>query len=90
MTGGQIQKKFGFLSNRLREARRKQGWSRHELARRIGRAEDDIGEIESGRIKDELGTIYLICHELGLSFKEMFETQPESSVVVPFRRRSGS
>ena len=33
-----------------------------------------------------LNTIYLICDELGLSFKQMFEKQHENDVVIPFRQ----
>ena len=86
MTEGDIQTRFNFIPNRLLTSRTQKGWSRQELAERIGRSEDDICAIESGKIKDELGTIYLICDELGLNFKEMFEQKPSNDVVIPFRQ----
>ena len=88
MRVGDLEKKFSFLPNRLMASRRAKGWSRNELAARIGRTEDDISAIECGAIRHELGTIYLICDELGLSFRDMFELARDDSVVIPFPTRA--
>ena len=87
MRVGDIEKKFAFLPNRLSSSRREKGWSRNELAARIGRTEDDISAIEGGEIKHELGTVFLICDELGLSFRDLFEINRDDSVVIPFPQR---
>ena len=88
MRVGDIEKKFSFLPNRLSATRREKGWSRNELAARIGRTEDDVSAIECGEIKHELGTVYLICDELGLSFRDLFEIVRDDSVVIPFPQRA--
>ncbi len=89
MRVGEIEKKFSFLANKLSASRREKGWSRIELARRIGRTEADISAIECGEIRHELGTVYLICDELGLSFRAMFQMAQTDSVVIPFPERTG-
>ncbi len=88
MATGDIEKRFAYLANTLHAKRVESGWSRAALAERIGRSEEDMRLIESGKIKDELGTIYLICDELGLNFKELFKTADRDNVVVPSPKRA--
>ena len=75
---------FSFLAGKLQSSRRERGWSRTELAARIGRTADELSAIEGGVIQHELGTIYLICHELGLSFRELFAAPQADAVIIPF------
>ncbi len=88
MRVGEIEKKFSFLPNKLSESRRQRGLSRTELAYRIGRTEEVVSAIECGEIRHELGTVFLICDELGLSFRELFQIAQEDSVVIPFPERT--
>ncbi|MEM7428419.1 MAG: helix-turn-helix transcriptional regulator [Pseudomonadota bacterium] len=88
MSVGDLEKKFSFLPNKLSASRREKGWSRIELAKRIGRTEEAVSAIECGEIRHELGTVYLICDELGLSFRDMFRMVAEEPVVIPFPERS--
>ncbi|MEM7427084.1 MAG: helix-turn-helix transcriptional regulator [Pseudomonadota bacterium] len=82
---GDMQKKFGHLSNVLRARRLELGVSRRQLANRVGRTEEDIQSIESGQLRYELGTVFLICDELELVFKDLFrEAEQTDATVVPF------
>ena len=88
MQVGEIGRRFYFLTNRLQASRCEKAWSRTELAARIGRTEAELSAIEGGKVQHELGTIYLICHELGLSFRELFEPPQAQAVVIPFPSRT--
>lgn len=82
---GDIEKNFSHLANVLLAKRLELGLTRQKLANRVGRTAEDIEAIESGRLKYELGTVFLICDELGLVFRDLFDTTAETdATVVPF------
>ena len=88
---GDIEKNFSQLANKLLARRLELGLTRQKLANRVGRTAEDIEAIESGRLKYELGTVFLICDELDMVFRELFEQAVDTdTTVVPFpevRRR---
>ena len=86
-TMGDIEKDFSHLANALLAQRLKLGLTRQHLANRVGRTAEDIEAIESGRLKYELGTVFLICDELGLNFRELCDksqSEQADSKLIPF------
>ncbi len=82
---GDIEKDFSHLANTLRARRLVLGLSRKKLADRVGRSDEDIENIESGQLKYEMGTVFLLCDELGLVFKDLFRKRDQKDrKVVPF------
>jgi transcriptional regulator with XRE-family HTH domain len=84
---------FGDVGERLREERKRQGVSQRELAARLGLSPSLISQIETGRSKPSVSTLYAIVTELHLSLDRLFggpeeeigpeETGPEASPGAP-------
>src|SRR5207344_2114988 len=58
---------------RLRDERHRRGVSQRELARRVGMSASLISQIELGRSKPSVGTLYAIVSELGISLDRLFD-----------------
>jgi ribosome-binding protein aMBF1 (putative translation factor) len=56
---------------RMREARRRKGWTQFELARRVGCSESQIAKIETGRATPEDWLKEAIARELGIATWEV-------------------
>jgi transcriptional regulator with XRE-family HTH domain len=86
---------FGDVGDRLREERKRQGISQRELAARLGLSPSLISQIETGRSKPSVSTLYAIVTELRLSLDRLFEgpeqeigsdaTGPEALLRAPAR-----
>jgi transcriptional regulator with XRE-family HTH domain len=63
---------LGDIGPRLREERERAGISQRELARRLGVSASLISQVESGRSKPSVSTLYAIVTELGLSLDRVF------------------
>lgn len=89
----QISSDFGDVGERLREERKRQGVSQRELAARLGLSPSLISQIETGRSKPSVSTLYAIVTELRLSLDRLFrgseddigpqETGPQASHRSP-------
>jgi transcriptional regulator with XRE-family HTH domain len=68
---------------RLREHREQRGLSLRELARRLGVSPSAISQIETGKSRPSVSTLYSIVTELGMSLDELFgagkQAQPDAT-----------
>src|ERR1700752_49102 len=60
------------VGQRLRSERERHGVSLRELARRLEISPSALSQIETGRSRPSVGTLYAIVSELGLSLDELF------------------
>ena len=90
----QAPRHLGDVGDRLREERKRQGISQRELAARLGLSPSLISQIETGRSKPSVSTLYAIVTELRLSLDRLFrgpeeEIGPEDDGSDASRRASG-
>ena len=62
---------YGEMGDRLREARVSRGLSLRALAERLGVSPSLISQVETGRAKPSVSTLYAIVTELGISLDEL-------------------
>jgi transcriptional regulator with XRE-family HTH domain len=62
---------YGEMGDRLREARLSRGLSLRTLAQRLGVSPSLISQVETGRAKPSVSTLYAIVSELGISLDEL-------------------
>jgi transcriptional regulator with XRE-family HTH domain len=60
------------IGDRLRDERTRQGISQRELAQRVGLSPSLISQIETGRSKPSVSTLYSIVSELRISLDRLF------------------
>ena len=60
------------VGQRLRSERERHGLSLRELARRLAISPSALSQIETGRSRPSVGTLYAIVTELGISLDELF------------------
>ncbi|MBI2319521.1 MAG: helix-turn-helix transcriptional regulator [Betaproteobacteria bacterium] len=88
------------LGGRLRLARMRSGLALRELARRIRVSPSLVSQIELGRVKPSVGTLYALSNELGLLLDDLFkhsEPRPKKTGSAgapaggpgPVQRKSG-
>jgi transcriptional regulator with XRE-family HTH domain len=83
------------VGQRLRAERERRGVSLRELARRVGISPSALSQIETGRSRPSVGTLYAIVSELELSLDELFGARrpaaepAEPSVVQRHDDRKG-
>jgi transcriptional regulator with XRE-family HTH domain/quercetin dioxygenase-like cupin family protein len=65
---------YGEMGDRLREARQTRGMSLRALAERLGVSPSLISQVETGRAKPSVSTLYAIVSELGISLDELLFT----------------
>ena len=79
---------------RLRAHREQAGLSLRELARRLGVSPSAISQIETGKSRPSVSTLYSIVSELGMSLDELFgaprTAQPAATPPAPARRTGTS
>lgn len=73
----QVPRHFGDVGEQLREERQRQGISQRELAARLGLSPSLISQIETGRSKPSVSTLYAIVTELHLSLDRLFRGTDE-------------
>jgi transcriptional regulator with XRE-family HTH domain/quercetin dioxygenase-like cupin family protein len=66
----------------LRAARMQRGMSLREMARRIEVSPSFVSQVELGRAKPSVGTLYAIVSELELSLDELMADEPTSDEAV--------
>lgn len=86
------------VGQRIRGHREASGLSLRELARRLGISPSAISQIETGKSRPSVSTLYAIVSELGMSLDELFGDGPSPAVrrepappkPAPRRRPSAS
>lgn len=69
---------FSSLGERLRIERKRRGVSQRQLAERIGLSPSLISQIETGRSKPSVSTLYAMVTELGISLDRLFSGSDEA------------
>jgi transcriptional regulator with XRE-family HTH domain len=70
------------IGGRLREERERQGISLRKLAGRLHLSPSALSQIETGRSRPSVSTLYSIVSELGLSFDELFAHSPRAGAAA--------
>ena len=68
---------------RLRAYREQRGLSLRELARRLGVSPSAISQIETGKSRPSVSTLYSIVSELGMSLDELFGAPKPAPPAAP-------
>jgi transcriptional regulator with XRE-family HTH domain len=71
------------MPRRLREARERSGLSLRQLARRLDISASALSQIETGKSRPSVRTLYAVVSELGISLDELFETHESAEVERP-------
>ena len=76
---------YGDMGDRLREARLAHGLSLRSLAERLGVSPSLISQVETGRARPSVSTLYAIASELGISLDELLfiDARPSSPGLGP-------
>lgn len=75
---------FATMGDRLRRARTARGLSLRALAKRLGVSPSLISQVETGRAKPSVSTLYALTTELGISLDELlFIDAPPAPVAPP-------
>jgi transcriptional regulator with XRE-family HTH domain len=78
---------LGYLGQRLRQERDKQGLSLREVARRVNMSPSMISQIERGLVMPSVSTLWSLATEFSMSIDELFNA---SSRARPPRNAPGS
>lgn len=82
------------VPRRLREARERTGLSLRQLAKRLDISASALSQIETGKSRPSVRTLYAVVSELGLSLDELFDNrgrQPaEAATSATVRRGAGA
>ena len=71
------------IGERLRDERTRRGISQRELANRLGLSPSLISQIETGRSKPSVSTLYAIVTELQISVDRLFESNHQPVTAAP-------
>ena len=74
------------VGQRLRSERERHGLSLRELARRLEISPSALSQIETGRSRPSVGTLYTIVSELEMSLDELFGSQRTAPPPGALRR----
>jgi transcriptional regulator with XRE-family HTH domain len=83
---GAAEPEFATMGDRLRRARTSRGLSLRSVAKRLGVSPSLISQVETGRAKPSVSTLYALANELGVSLDELlFVDAPPAppSAVIP-------
>jgi transcriptional regulator with XRE-family HTH domain len=70
---------YGEMGDRLREVRQAHGMSLRGLAERLGVSPSLISQVETGRAKPSVSTLYAIVNELGISLDDLLFTDARAA-----------
>jgi transcriptional regulator with XRE-family HTH domain len=75
---GSSEPEYATMGDRLREARRARGLSLRRLAQQVGVSPSLISQVETGRAKPSVNTLYALATELGISLDVLLfmDTEP--------------
>jgi transcriptional regulator with XRE-family HTH domain len=71
------------MPRRLREARERSGLSLRQLAKRLDISASALSQIETGKSRPSVRTLYAVVSELGISLDELFDHQAPGSDAHP-------
>ncbi len=71
------------VGQRLRSERERHGVTLRELARRLAISPSALSQIETGRSRPSVGTLYAIVSELDMSLDELFGSQRVTAASAP-------
>ncbi len=79
--GASAEPEYAGMGDRLREARRARGLSLRRLAELVGVSPSLISQVETGRAKPSVNTLYALATELGISLDVLLfmDTQPPAT-----------
>jgi transcriptional regulator with XRE-family HTH domain len=80
-SGNGARPEYAEMGDRLREARQSRGLSLRVLADRLGVSPSLISQVETGRAKPSVSTLYAIVSELGISLDELLF--PDARPALP-------
>lgn len=85
---GAAEPEFASMGDRLRRARTARGLSLRTVARRLGVSPSLVSQVETGRAKPSVSTLYALANELGVSLDELLFVDaepgpPAAEPVVP-------
>src|SRR5918999_419657 len=75
---------------RIRARREQDGISLRELARRLGISPSAISQIETGKSRPSVSTLYAIVNELGMSLDELFSGKHRQEAAGEPERKLGA
>jgi transcriptional regulator with XRE-family HTH domain len=78
------------VGQRLRSERERRGLSLRELARRLEISPSALSQIETGRSRPSVGTLYAIVSELDMSLDELFGSQRAATATSRAAEAEGS
>jgi transcriptional regulator with XRE-family HTH domain len=78
---GWSEPEYATMGDRLRQARTARGLSLRKLAERLGVSPSLISQVETGRAKPSVNTLYALANELGISLDTLLfmDTEPPSA-----------
>jgi transcriptional regulator with XRE-family HTH domain len=71
------------VGERIREERTRRGLSVRQLARDVGVSASLISQIENGRSRPSVSTLYAITQALGISIEDVFDTAADVAASTP-------
>jgi transcriptional regulator with XRE-family HTH domain len=74
------------LGRQIRLERQRVGISLRELARRVGVSASLLSQVETGRTRPSVSTLYAVVSELEISLDNLFDPNLRSSAGAPARR----
>lgn len=82
---GSPEPEYATMGDRLRQARRARGLSLRGLAEVVGVSPSLISQVETGRAKPSVNTLYSLANELGISLDVLLfmDTQPPAGGDMP-------
>ncbi len=82
---GAAEPEFATMGSRLRRARMSRGMSLRSVARRLGVSPSLISQVETGRAKPSVSTLYALANELGVSLDELLfiDAPPVPTAIEP-------
>ena len=83
MDGAELKRRFGRKVQELRDAK---GLTQDQLAARIGRSVDTVGNIERGVNATRIETAYQLAQVLGVRLPDLFDLEDELNSVERERR----
>lgn len=75
------------IGDRLRAERQAHNLSLRELAERLGVSPSLISQIETGRARPSVSTLYAMAAELGVSIDDLLFPDPERPLPIPIEQR---
>ena len=77
------------MPRRLREARERSGLSLRQLAKRLDISASALSQIETGKSRPSVRTLYAVVSELGISLDELFDNHGAATDAHPLSPDSG-